>query len=84
MATNPRTQPTTDTDTPAEPAKAAEPDAPFVGPALAPGQTAQEVTLAHHLGIDGKDYPPGSCLSVSPDYARQLRGNGYAARKTRR
>ncbi|MGW0757174.1 hypothetical protein ACWD1Y_11900 [Streptomyces sp. NPDC002814] len=51
-----------------------------VGPPLRPGQTPEEVTFAHHLRIDGRDYRPRESALVSPDYARQLRGNGYIAR----
>jgi hypothetical protein len=51
-----------------------------IGPPLRPGQTPQKVTLAHHLRIGSKEYRPGQSVHVSPDYARQLRRNGYIAR----
>jgi hypothetical protein len=61
-------------------AKAAEETVTVVGPPLRPGQTPEKVTLAHHLRIGGKEYQPGQTAHVSPDYARQLRRNGYVAR----
>jgi hypothetical protein len=87
MASNPRTQNTaavpeqapTVASAPATPA-----EIPFAGAPLGDGQQAEEVTLAHHLAIRGKDYVPGSRIRVNPDYARQLRSNGYAAREARR
>ncbi|MET9528116.1 hypothetical protein [Streptomyces coeruleorubidus] len=51
-----------------------------VGPPLRHGQTPEQVSFAHHLRIDGRDYRPGESALVSPDYARQLRSNGYIAR----
>lgn len=73
------TAPTTEPETTAETAPAEE-TKPVVGPALRHGQTAEEITFAHHLRIAGRDYQPGQKAFVSPDYARQLRGNGYIAR----
>ncbi|MBV1940764.1 hypothetical protein KUF83_29975 [Streptomyces sp. BV286] len=52
----------------------------LAGPPLRHGQSPETVTFAHHLRIDGRDYKPGETAQVSPDYARQLRGNGYVAR----
>ncbi|MEU5425552.1 hypothetical protein AB0H73_08075 [Streptomyces olivoreticuli] len=52
-----------------------------VGPPLRQGQTAERVTLAHHLRIGGRDHRPGDTVHVSPDYARQLRRSGYIARE---
>ncbi|MER6232585.1 hypothetical protein ACFUC2_05315 [[Kitasatospora] papulosa] len=72
-ATDTATETTTDT-APAEENKA------VVGPPLRHGQAPEEVTFAHHLRISGRDYGPGQKAYVSPDYARQLRGNGYIAR----
>ncbi|PRH78862.1 hypothetical protein C6N75_12715 [Streptomyces solincola] len=69
---------TTELDTTAE--TAIEETKTVVGPALRHGQTPEEVTFAHHLRIAGRDYQPGQKAFVSPDYARQLRGNGYIAR----
>jgi hypothetical protein len=83
MTTTPRNQSPADAPAPAEQAKPKTSETPFVGPELRPGQTAQKVTLAHHLRIDGQDFQPGSEIKVSPDYARQLRGSGYAARERR-
>ncbi|MBB4902510.1 DUF7210 family protein [Streptomyces griseomycini] len=73
---------TTDvTDTPAARPKRAPAQAPpVVGPPLAVGADPVSVRLSHHLTIDGVDYRPGSEISVSPDYARRLRGQGYIAR----
>jgi len=86
MATNTRTPSSaidpTETDAPPTPIKS-DPEIPFAGPPLTHGQTAQQVTLSHHLAIDGTDYLPGSRLLVSPDYAQRLRSNGYAARERR-
>jgi hypothetical protein len=86
MASNPRTQNTvaeseapTGAPAPTTPAKI-----PFAGAPLRDGQQAEEITLAHHLAISGTDYTPGSRIRVNPDYARQLRSNGYAAREARR
>ncbi|MFI5859232.1 hypothetical protein [Streptomyces parvulus] len=70
---------TTEPDTTTETA-AAEETKTVVGPALRHGQSPEEVTFAHHLRIAGRDYQPGQKAFVSPDYARQLRGNGYIAR----
>ncbi|WP_404949144.1 hypothetical protein HFP70_35770 [Streptomyces sp. ARC14] len=52
-----------------------------VGPPLRPGQQPGKVTFAHHLRIAGHDFRPGESALLSPDYARQLRGNGYLARE---
>ncbi|MFI5990289.1 hypothetical protein ACIBAC_00345 [Streptomyces sp. NPDC051362] len=54
--------------------------ADVVGPPLGDGDEPVPVTLSHHLRIDGVDYLPGAGISVSPDYARSLRGQGYVAR----
>jgi hypothetical protein len=90
MATNPTTtNPAADaaaeetveagTDTaPARPARKAAAGPDVVGPALPAGVDPVAVTLAHHHTIDGTDYPPGAKLLVSPEYARRLRGQGYA------
>lgn len=51
-----------------------------VGPPLEEGQEPVTVTLSHHLRIDGTDYTPGAEITVSPDYARRLRGQGFTAR----
>lgn len=51
-----------------------------VGPALPAGTDPVTVTLAHHHTVDGTDYPPGTELLVSPDYAHRLRAQGYASR----
>lgn len=61
-------------------APVAEETATVVGPPLRPGQEPEKVTLAHHLRIGKDEYRPGQSALVSPDYARQLRRNGYAAR----
>lgn len=61
-------------------AAAAEETVTVVGPPLRPGQQPEKVTLAHHLRIGKDEYTPGQAALVSPDYARQLRRNGYAAR----
>ncbi|MFB8026020.1 MULTISPECIES: hypothetical protein [unclassified Streptomyces] len=53
---------------------------PVLGPPLRAGQTAEKVTFAHHLRIAGRDFQPGDTATLSPDYARQLRSNGYIAR----
>ncbi|MEU5181149.1 hypothetical protein AB0G49_13965 [Streptomyces longwoodensis] len=82
------TRKTTATDTDTEPAAEAAKTAPaaeakattVVGPPLRPGQKAEEVTLAHHLRIGNVEHRPGQTALVSPDYARQLRRNGYVAR----
>ncbi|MFI9052526.1 hypothetical protein [Streptomyces sp. NPDC053427] len=52
-----------------------------LGPELRAGQKPQRVTFAHHLRIQGRDFKPGDTASLSPDYARQLRANGYLARE---
>lgn len=52
----------------------------IVGPPLGEGQEPVTVTLSHHLRIDGTDYSPGAEITVSPDYARRLRGQGFTAR----
>ncbi|GAA2842885.1 hypothetical protein ACFQ0M_48050 [Kitasatospora aburaviensis] len=68
-----------------QPAAATEQDAPpVVGPPLATDQEPEKVRLAHHLVIAGRDYLPGAEVLVSPDYARQLRVNGYVAREPAR
>ncbi|MFD9190417.1 hypothetical protein ACFWCA_19565 [Streptomyces phaeochromogenes] len=89
MATNPTTkkpaadtakesvEAVTETD-PALPARTAAPDPDVVGPPLPLNVEPVTVTLVHHHTIDGSDYPPGAKLLVSPDYARRLRGQGYA------
>ncbi|MCG8971744.1 hypothetical protein [Streptomyces sp. CL12-4] len=73
-STEPVTEPT--------PARSARTPAPaseaVVGPALPVGVAPVKVRLSHHLGIGGADYPPGAEILVSPDYARRLRGQGYA------
>jgi hypothetical protein len=51
-----------------------------LGPPLRPGQTAELVTFAHHLRIDGREVKPGETAHVAPEYARQLRNSGYIAR----
>ncbi|MEV8344547.1 hypothetical protein [Streptomyces niveus] len=51
-----------------------------VGPPLGEGQEPVTVTLSHHLRIDSTDYTPGDKITVSPDYARRLRGQGFTAR----
>jgi hypothetical protein len=38
------------------------------------------VVLSHHLRIGGREYPPGSKVRVTEDYARRLRSQGYIAR----
>lgn len=53
---------------------------PVVGPPLREDEAPSTVTLSHHLCIDGTDYAPGVELSVSSDYARRLRGQGFVAR----
>ncbi|MCD9904631.1 hypothetical protein LUR56_40165 [Streptomyces sp. MT29] len=83
MATN--TTPKKPTSTTAEehapdPETTSDRTAPVVGPPLPPGQTAETVTLSHHLRIGGTDYIPGAQIHVSPDYARRLRGQGFTAR----
>ncbi|WP_155553604.1 hypothetical protein [Streptomyces sp. E1N211] len=65
---------------PAEPETAAKPEPVVVGPPMRPGQTPEKVTLAHHLRIGRADFRPGDTALVSPDYARQLRRNGYVSR----
>ncbi|MFD4933419.1 hypothetical protein [Streptomyces virginiae] len=67
----PATDPETETTTAPE---------PVLGPPLREGQNPEKVTFAHHLRIAGRDYRPGDSALLSPDYARQLRGNGYLAR----
>ncbi|AWI32693.1 hypothetical protein [Streptomyces tirandamycinicus] len=75
------------TTTTAEPETAPTPQAEptttteaVLGPPLRAGQTPEKVTFAHHLRIGRNDFRPGDTAVVSPDYARQLRGNGYLAR----
>ncbi|MET9776141.1 hypothetical protein ABZ023_18105 [Streptomyces sp. NPDC006367] len=48
------------------------------GPALRAGVDPVRIQLTHHHTIDGTAYPPGAQVLVSPDYAKQLRGQGYA------
>ncbi len=70
----------------AAPAEATEPTAitaetvTVVGPPLRPDQEPEKVTFAHYLRIGNTDFPPGGTAFVSPDYAGQLRRNGYVAR----
>ncbi|MFM9697898.1 hypothetical protein [Streptomyces europaeiscabiei] len=52
----------------------------LVGSPLGEGQEPVTVTLSHHLRIDGTDFTPGAEITVSPDYARRLRGQGFTAR----
>ncbi|MBZ6253621.1 hypothetical protein KVH27_35310 [Streptomyces olivaceus] len=52
----------------------------IVGPAPLVGVEPVTVRLSHHLGIGGKDFPPGAEILVSPDYARRLRTQGYVSR----
>lgn len=70
--TEPETTPTETTPT--------ETTDTVIGPPLRPRQTPEKITFAHHLHISGRDFQPGDTALVSPDYARQLRGNGYIAR----
>ncbi|MFD7830702.1 hypothetical protein [Streptomyces sp. MJM8645] len=66
----------------APPAASGEPDQQtVVGPPLGTGQDPEKVRLSHHLFISGQDYLPGADVWVAPDYARQLRANGYVARR---
>lgn len=69
-----------DTTTAAEPTETAEKPQTVVGPPLRHGQKPEQVTLAHHLRIGNEEYRPGQTALVSPEYARQLRRNGYIAR----
>lgn len=79
--TNTRKLTTAATDTePATDTVPVEEKRTVVGTPLRHGQRPEEVTFAHHLRIAGRDYSPGQKAYVSPDYARQLRGNGYIAR----
>lgn len=66
----------------AEPKSTSEPAVTpnIVGPPLQHGQEPEQVVFAHHLHIAGRDFRPGDSAYISPDYARQLRGNGYLAR----
>ncbi|WP_411147372.1 hypothetical protein [Streptomyces sp. A30] len=66
--------------TEARPQRSARRTSDVVGPALGDGQQPETVTLSHHLRIDGTDYTPGAEITVSPDYARRLRGQGFTAR----
>lgn len=77
MTNTRKTAPTTEPDTTAAPASDTQ---TVVGPPLRPGQEPEKITFAHHLRIGGRDYQPGQSAHVSPDYARQLRSNGYIAR----
>ncbi|WP_181800955.1 hypothetical protein [Streptomyces shenzhenensis] len=54
--------------------------AAVVGPPLGEAEKPVTVILSHHLRIDGTDYRPGAEITVSPDYARRLRGQGFTAR----
>ncbi|MFD7505381.1 hypothetical protein [Streptomyces sp. NPDC059850] len=51
-----------------------------VGPPLGEGQEPVTVTLSHHLRIGAADFTPGAEITVSPDYARRLHGQGFTAR----
>ncbi|RSS97254.1 hypothetical protein EF903_01665 [Streptomyces sp. WAC05292] len=75
--TNTRKTSTPTTEAEIEATTAAE---PVLGPPLRDGQAPEKVTFAHHLRIGGRDCLPGETALLSPDYARQLRGNGYLAR----
>ncbi len=59
---------------------APDPAATVIGPPLRTGQKPENVTFAHHLRIAARDFAPGDTAYLSPDYARQLRRNGYLAR----
>ncbi|MGA5822238.1 hypothetical protein ACPC54_30765 [Kitasatospora sp. NPDC094028] len=64
-----------------QPAASGGPDQQtVVGPPLGANQVPEKVRLSHHLFIAGQDYLPGADVWVAPDYARQLRANGYVAR----
>ncbi|MER6109382.1 hypothetical protein [Streptomyces hirsutus] len=91
MATNPTTKKTTgpaaeeSTEAPTDttgprPERTASRAPAVVGPPLGHGETPQTVTLSHHLSLDGTDYTPGTTITVSPDYARRLRAQGFTAR----
>lgn len=84
MATNSTLKKTTAEATESAPETVTDPAprlaATVVGPQLGRGQEPETVTLSHHLRIGGTDYTPGARILVSPDYARRLRGQGYAAR----
>lgn len=86
MATNTTTKrPAVEADestatTEARPERTARIRPTVVGPPLGEGQAPVTVTLSHHLRIDGTDYTPGAEITVSPDYARRLRGQGFTAR----
>lgn len=85
MATNSTLKKTTAEATESAPETVTTDLAPYraatvVGPQLGRGQEPETVTLSHHLRIGGTDYTPGARILVSPDYARRLRGQGYAAR----
>ncbi|MEU9925155.1 hypothetical protein AB0H51_28370 [Streptomyces griseoluteus] len=69
-----------DTTASTAPTEAAETPLTVVGPPLRHGQKPETVTLAHHLRIGNEEYRPGQTAIVSPEYARQLRRNGYIAR----
>ncbi|MFC8537978.1 hypothetical protein ACFUJY_29260 [Streptomyces sp. NPDC057249] len=71
---------TDDTTTASVPATITAETKTVIGPPLQHGETPEEITFAHHLRIGGRDFRPGQKAHVSPDYARQLRGNGYIAR----
>lgn len=64
----------------ARPTRKPVPAPEVVGPALAVGVDPVTVRLSHHHTIDGTDYPPGTELLVSPDYAQRLRAQGYVSR----
>jgi hypothetical protein len=61
--------------------EAEQKSAPQAGPAAATVDATQTtVVLSHHLRIEGREYPPGSKVRVTEDYARRLRSQGYIAR----
>ncbi|WP_330335715.1 hypothetical protein OHS33_38705 (plasmid) [Streptomyces sp. NBC_00536] len=72
---------TTPTSEPDNELTATPEPATVIGPPLREGQAPEKVRFAHHLWIAGRDYLPGETALISPDYARQLRGNGYIARE---
>ncbi|MFJ7054687.1 hypothetical protein ACIQU7_23555 [Streptomyces albidoflavus] len=69
----------TTTDTATSEAPPVAPD--VIGPPLPHGASPKTVTLSNHLRIDNRDYPPGSTIVISPDYARRLHMQGYLARR---
>ncbi|MFF0754407.1 hypothetical protein [Streptomyces sp. NPDC004267] len=80
MTNTRKTSPTAETTTNTDTDTATTPPPAVVGPPLREGQTPETVVFAHHLVIGGRSFRPGDSAPVSPDYARQLRGNGYIAR----